>query len=204
MKYSPERSRLAPSYIHVLGHDTGAFPHRHRRGPGVDHGHSGHDDRRRRPRHPGPRLPRLRLDHPMGHDRLPPGAGHGHPGDRVGHRPVRAQADLHALAHRVPRRLQPVRSGLVGQFAHRLPRPAGTRRRHDPACRAVHAGPCRRAATHGPGDECHRRPDRAGPDPRARARWFDRFQLQLALDLLHQRADRHRHPRAGEPVPQGE
>ena len=61
------------------------------------------------------------------------------------------------------------------------------------------AGPQR----HGAGDECHRRPDRAGPDPRACAGRFDRFQLQLALDLLHQRADRHRHPRAGEPVPQG-
>ena len=29
-----------------------------------------------------------------------------------------------------------------------------------------------------------------GPDPGARARWIDRLQLQLALDLLHQRTDR--------------
>ena len=103
----------------------------------------------------------------------------------------------------VHRRILPVRCGLVGQLAHRLPRPAGAGWRHDPAHRPVDGGPRRRSATHRPCHERRRRAHRPGPDPRPGARWPDRLQLQLALDLLHQRPHRHRHPRPLQQVPGG-
>ena len=84
-------------------------------------------------------------------------------------------------------------AGLVGQLAHLLPRAPGHRRRHAAPGRPVDARPGRRPAAHGPGHEHHRRADGDGPDPGTRHRRTHRLQLQLALDLLHQRPDRHRH-----------
>ena len=128
-------------------------------------------------------------------DRLHARAGDGDPAHRLGRRPLRHQAPVHDLDRRSSSRGSvAVRHRLVGRVADRLPRPAGPRRRHDHAGRHddPHAG--RRPAARRPRDERHRRPDAARPDPRPDPRRLARRRRLLALDLLHQPADR-RSPR---------
>ena len=67
------------------------------------------------------------------------------------------------LAQPVHRRLVPVRRGLVGELADRLPGPPGHRRRHAAPGRPVDPGPRRGTAADGPGHEHHRRAHGAGP-----------------------------------------
>ena len=97
-------------------------------------------------------------------------------------------------------RLEPVRPRLVGQLAHRLPDPPGHRRRHAAPGRPVDPGPRRRAPAHGPRHEHHRGAHGPRADPGAGHRRPHRVQLQLALDLLHQRAHRHRHAGPVQPL----
>ena len=141
----------------------------------------------------GPGLPRVGDHHPMGRHRLPSRARHGDPGLGLGGRSIRGEEGLDALDRSLRRRVQPLRPCLVGELPHLLPRAAGRWRRHAPPGGPVDPGPRRRAATNGPRHEHHRGADGAGPDPGTRHRRPDRLQLQLALDLLHQRPDRHRH-----------
>ena len=100
-------------------------------------------------------------------DRLHAGAGHGHPADRLGRRPVRHQAPLHDLDRAVRGRLGALR-GLAWSSALdiALPRAAGPRRRHADAARHDDPDPRGGPAADRPGDGDPRRADAAGPDPR--------------------------------------
>ena len=144
-------------------------------------------DRVRRAGRPAAVLHR-RLD---GH-RLHAGAGHGHPADRLGGRPVRHQAPLHDRAAALHARLDAVRHGDLDRHADRLPRPAGPRRRHAHAARHDDHDPRGRPGPDGPPDGHPRRADAARPDLRPHPRRLPDRQLLLALDLPDQRADRHR------------
>ena len=84
------------------------------------------------------------------------------------------------------------RRRLVGRVADRLPRPAGPRRRHADAGRHDDPHARGRAAARRPRDGDHRRADDARPDPGPDPRRLAGRRLLLALDLLHQPADRHR------------
>ncbi len=129
----------------------------------------------------------------MGHDRLSAGAGGGDPGHRLGGRPLRCQANVDVLDRPLRHWVVPVRHGLVGQLPHCLSGPPGPRRRHAPPDRPSHIGPRRRAPAHGARHE--RRWGANGARTRARpgTRRPHPLELLVALDLLHQRADRHRH-----------
>ena len=129
-------------------------------------------------------------DDPVGRHRLHARARDRDPDHRLGGRPLRHQAALHALDRPLPRRLGAVRRRLVGRVADRLPRPAGPRRRHADAGRHDDPHPRGRAAARRPRDGDHRRADAARPDPRADPRRLARRRRLLALDLLHQPADR--------------
>ena len=81
---------------------------------------------------------------------------------------------------------------LVGRVADRLPHPAGPRRRHADAGRHDDPHARGRAAARRARDGDHRRADAARPDPRSDPRRLAGRRDLLALDLLHQPADRHR------------
>ena len=88
-------------------------------------------------------------------------------------------------------RLVLLRRRHVAGWTRLLARGAGIRRRRAAVHRAVHAVrvvPARRGGNR-PGDVRRRRD--GGTDDRSHARRLHRRQLQLALDLLHQRAARH-------------
>ena len=98
---------------------------------------------------------------------------------------------LTGLDPAVRRRVVLLRRGDVARRADLLARHAGNRRRRAAvhgAVDAVRGVPARRSR-HRPGDVRRRRDGR--PDDRPDARRLDRRQLQLAVDLLHQRAARH-------------
>ena len=94
----------------------------------------------------------------------------------------------------VHRRLRAQRRRVVGGIAHRLPRPPGRRRGHDDAGRPDHARARRRALAHGPRHERDRRARPARPRPRPGHRRRHHRRPLVALDLLRQRARRHRSP----------
>ena len=111
--------------------------------------------------------------------------------DRLSRRPLRPQAPVPRLDRRLHRGVDAVRHGAVPDADRAVPRPARRVRR------GVGAAVADRAARHlsarAPGLRHgavrHRRDGRARPRPGAR-RLADR-ELQLALCLLHQPADRH-------------
>ena len=107
--------------------------------------------------------------------------------------------------------LHRLRLGLEHRRADHLPGVAGPRRRHVDAARDDDDDAGGRSGPHRPGDGRPRCPDAARPDRWPDPRWLADRGRQLALDLLHQPADRHRrlHRRVagagqGQPHPVGE
>ena len=125
-------------------------------------------------------------------DRLHAGARHRDPAHRLGRRPLRHQAPLPDLDLPLRVRLDALGPRVERRVADRLPDPPGLRRRHDHAARHDDPDPRRRPAARRPRDGDHRRPDAAGPDPRPDPRRLAGRRRLLALDLLHQPADRDR------------
>ena len=105
------------------------------------------------------------------------------------------QALLHDLRRHLHHQFVSLRPGAEPAHAHLLPHPAGRRRRRPAAQRTGHPGRhlFRQAARHGLCHVWHGGRGRARHRPDAGR--VDHRQLQLALDLPHQRA--HRHPFAG-------
>ena len=141
----------------------------------------------------------------LGHHRLPDHLDGDDPAVRQALRHVRPQAVLHVRDLGLRRRLDALRHRPLDLRAGRLPRSAGRRRRWSDVAGLRHRRRHRAAARtwslpgllHGrlrllqrarPG--ARRLPRRPVHHPRHR---------RLALDLLHQRADRHRRPRRGLP-----
>ena len=129
-------------------------------------------------------------DDPVGVDRLHARARDGDPAHRLGRRPLRHQAPVHALDRAVRRRLGALRAAWQPRSLIALPRPAGPRRRHADAARHDDPDPRRRPAADRPRDGHHRRADAARPDLRPDPRRLAGRRRLLALDLLHQPADR--------------
>ena len=130
-------------------------------------------------------------------------AGGVHSRERLDRRPLRR-------ANGVPRRdrgvhpgLDPVRPrrqpGVPGRRAH----PARHGRRDDGAGRPARAAADRGEDRTGGGDGVAHRAGAAGAGARAAGRRLHRHLFLLALDLRHQRADRHSRHRAGQPVLRG-
>ena len=104
----------------------------------------------------------------------------------------RPQTLLHDLRGAVRHQLHAVRPRALAAPAHLLPRSAGSRRRRPPAQRAGHPRRHLPPAQARPGLRRLRHGRRPRPRHRPHPRRLDHRQLQLALDLLHQRP--HRHP----------
>ncbi len=177
---------------HVRPHRALRLEDRRSGDPGDDDVDPRHDDRQRRPRHPGARTSHDPGADPVGRHRLPAGARRGDPADRLGGAPLRRQARLPRLDLPLHGRLGPLRRRRVEHLADPLPRPPGHRRRHDHADLADDHGRGRRAETDGPRDGRRRHARDAGADPRPGRRWPDPAEPALVLDLLRQRADRDR------------
>ena len=167
-----------------------------RRGGGArrDHVDPRHHGRVRRPADVPGRLRRLSGRGRVDHDRLHAGPGHGDPAQRLGGRPVRHQAALHARGAAVHRRLGALRHRDQHRDARGVPGAPGARRRHADAGRDDDHDPRRRPRPGRPGDGGPRRPDAARPDLRPDPRWLADRHRELALDLPHQRPDRCRRP----------
>ncbi len=110
---------------------------------------------------------------------------------------VRAEARLYVLPRALPAGIHPVWDGADAPRAHCFSRRAGVWGRSAPADRAGHfATDVSRQGT-GNGHGALRDGRHARSRHRSDARRLDRRQLRLAVDLLHQRADRHPGPRHG-------
>ena len=168
-----------------------------RRRAGHDHVDPRHDDRQRRDRDARARARRAAVDDPVGRDRVSARARHRDPADRLGDGALRRQARVDDLGRAVPGRQRALRARLEQRVADRVPRAAGVRRRHDHADRAGDPGAGGGPAADGPDHERDRRADAARADPRPGDRRADRRQRVVALDLLRQRAGRHRGAGAG-------
>ena len=120
------------------------------------------------------------------------------PVTRLGGGPVRHQADLHVVARAVHARIGAVGPGVERGLADLLPRPAGHRRRDDHAGGHDDHDQEGRPSPDGPRHGRARRTDADRADPGPDPRRLARRQRVLAMDLLHQPADRDRrvHPRA--------
>ena len=162
------------------------------RGAGPDHRVDRAPDDRRRPEG--------RLAHRLGHHRLP--AGDNGVDSAVGQarRPVRPEDLLPGRDRDLPGRLGPVGAQPLHDRADRVPRDPGPRRRRPHGRRPGHRRRHRLAPRARPLRRPVRRRLRRGQHRRAAARRRLRRRPDLALDLLHQRADRdHRADRRGQP-----
>ena len=184
----PARAQPPP---HPADHRRADARHAAGRARPDDRVHRAADDRRR---------PQGRLAHRLGHHRVP-ARHHGvHAAVGQARRPVRPEGLLPGRDRHLPDRLDPVRPQHVHVRAHRVPRDAGAGRRRPDGRRAGH----RRRHRLAPRARQVRGPVRRGLRPgqrdRPAARRRLRGQPDLALDLLHQRADRrHRADRGGQP-----
>ena len=171
----------------------GAAPSLGHHGDGHDgHDHAGarrHRDQRGAPAHAGFALGRRRRG-VLGADLLPRGQRRDPARHRLARRRARAQALLRLQHDRVHGRLGPLRPRAEPDHApDRAHAPGHRRRPADAAVPGHHVGDLPvPAARHGHGGLGHGHHDGADlrPDPRR----MDRRQLVVALDLLHQRADR--------------
>ena len=128
----------------------------------------------------------------MGDHLVRGGECHIHAADGLAHAPDRAGAPLHRLDAALRGGFLPLRSGALDRHAGRLPGAAGAGGGTDDP--AVAITPARELSEGQGGRRAHRMVDdhTGGAGGRAGARRLDHRQLLLALDLLHQRSDRHR------------
>ena len=143
----------------------------------------------------------VRLDHPVGHHRLPARPRHGGAAFHLGAAAVRGKAAVDVRAGRVPRRVHRLEPGLERRLPDRLAgRPGGRRRTAVPGPDdADHAG------RRGQGARPDRHPDRAAraarADPRPARRRRDPDPPELAVHVLGERAVLRRRPGSGREVP---
>ena len=147
------------------------------------------------------------LAHRLGHHGVPAGSDRVDAAVGQARRPVRPEDLLPGRDRDLPRRLDPGRAQPLHGRAHRVPRDPGPgRRRPDgrrPGDRRRHRLASRARPLRGPVRRRLRRVEHRRPAARRRVRG----RPDLALDLLHQRADRAdrarrgRHPGAGQAPP---
>ena len=111
--------------------------------------------------------------------------------DRLSCRAVWPQAPVHDLDRRLHARLDAVRNGHVDRPDRRLPADPGRLWRGPGAAVAIGADGHLPAGAPGHGDVVLGHGDHDRPDHRAGSRRLAHRKLQLAVGLLHQRADRH-------------
>ena len=142
---------------------------RERRRARRDHVDPRHDRRQRRDQHALARLLDRPGDDPVDRHRLHARARDGDPGHRLGGGSLRHEAALHALHRPVRGRFRALRRRVVGRVADRVPRPAGSRRRHADARRHDDPDPRGRAGPRRPRHGDHRRADAARARSSARS-----------------------------------